>query len=238
MNCYLYHTDRVWTVTYTTHTVWTVTYTTQSVWTVTYTTQSLWNVTYTTQTEYELLPIRHRQSVWTVTSTTQTKCMNIYLYHTVWTVTYTTQTVFELLPIPYRQIVYELLPIPHRQSVWTATYTTQTYHFWPFISGQMQCSVDKTAMAMMEAIAEFSKQKRPQHLSMVRVVIFQASIAAIYHEQMQKATKPASSLSRMINSSFRLTGKPIIRENYFTFLFNKMCIWMSYFTIKYISHKN
>ncbi len=85
----------------------------------------------------------------------------------------------------------------------------------------MQNSVDNMAMAMMEAIAEFSKQKSPEHLSMVRVVIFQAFMVTIYHEQMQKATKPTSSLYSMITSPFRLFGKAIMGENYFTFLFNK-----------------
>ena len=67
----------------------------------------------------------------------------------------------------------------------------------------------KMALAMMEAIAEFSKKNTNISISLVRVVIFQEDMVATYLEQMEKAMKPGSSILGMVTAPFRYIGDTI-----------------------------
>ena len=67
----------------------------------------------------------------------------------------------------------------------------------------------KMALAMMEAIAEFSKKNTNTTISLVRVVIFQEEMVATYLEQMEKAMKPGSSILGMVTAPFRYIGDTI-----------------------------
>ena len=61
---------------------------------------------------------------------------------------------------------------------------------------------------MMEAIADFSKNKNT-NISLVRVVIFQAEMVPIYLEQMEKASKPDSTIMGMVTAPLKNIGKAI-----------------------------
>ena len=69
----------------------------------------------------------------------------------------------------------------------------------------MKYSPDNMAIAMMEAIADFSKQ--PRNVCLVRVVVFQSTMVPTYLEQMKKANNPGSSILSMITTPFRYIGK-------------------------------
>ena len=53
-------------------------------------------------------------------------------------------------------------------------------------TGQRSLSADTMAIAMMEAIADFSKKNLPSNIGLVRVVIFQAGMVSAYVEQMKQ----------------------------------------------------
>ena len=65
------------------------------------------------------------------------------------------------------------------------------------------------AIAMMEAVADFSKKNQATTVNLVRVVIFQAEMVPTYLDQMDKATKPGSSIMYMITKPFQYIGDAI-----------------------------
>ena len=76
-------------------------------------------------------------------------------------------------------------------------------------------SPDKMAVAMMEAIADFSKKNQTTTIRLVRVVIFQRDMLSTYLDQMAKATKPGSSIMNMVTAPFRYIGNTIKGTFYF-----------------------
>ena len=75
--------------------------------------------------------------------------------------------------------------------------------------GMLKISPSKMALAMMEAIAEFSKKNTNSTISLVRVVIFQEEMVATYLDQMEKATNASSSIMGMVTAPFRYIGNTI-----------------------------
>ena len=74
----------------------------------------------------------------------------------------------------------------------------------------LNISPSKMALAMMEAIVEFSKKNTKVHISLVRVVIFREEMVATYLEEMEKASKPGSSILEMVTRPLcRHTGDTI-----------------------------
>lgn len=67
----------------------------------------------------------------------------------------------------------------------------------------------KMAITMMEAIADFSRRNQATTVNLVRVVIFQTEMVPTYLEQMDKATKPGSSIMDMVTAPFRYIGDTI-----------------------------
>ena len=79
----------------------------------------------------------------------------------------------------------------------------------PNFIGMLNIPPGKMALAMMEAIAEFSKKNNNTAISLVRVVIFQEEMVATYLEQMEKAMKPGSSIMGMVTAPFRYLSDTI-----------------------------
>ena len=65
------------------------------------------------------------------------------------------------------------------------------------------------ALAMMEAIADFSGRNQATTVSLVRVVIFQAEMVPVYLGQMDQANKPGSSILAMVTAPFRYISNTI-----------------------------
>ena len=59
------------------------------------------------------------------------------------------------------------------------------------------------ALAMMEAIADFSRKNQATTVHLVRVVVFQADMVPTYLSQLDQANKPDSSILDMITAPFR-----------------------------------
>ena len=65
------------------------------------------------------------------------------------------------------------------------------------------------ALAMMEAIADFSKRNQTTNVKLVRVVVFQADMVPTYLGQLDQANKLDSSILDMITAPFRYISNTV-----------------------------
>ena len=72
-------------------------------------------------------------------------------------------------------------------------------------------AIDSGTMAdyMMEAIAEFSKRNKTTCVDLVRVVVFQKHMVPTYLQQMDKASRPGSSIWNMVKAPFKSMGRAV-----------------------------
>ena len=76
-------------------------------------------------------------------------------------------------------------------------------------TGQRSLSADTMAVAMMEAVADFSKKNLPSNIGLVRVVIFQAEMVSAYVEQMKQAAFSGGGSVLNIPAVFKAIGNTV-----------------------------